>query len=71
MQPRILSASILIMTCSLSAPLARAHVGEHAPSGPVESFVHLLTGTGHWLAVPLLLLGALALVHLLKVRTRN
>lgn len=71
MQAGILHITALSLACSLSASLARAHVGEHATSGPVESFVHLLTSVDHWLAVHLLLVGALALFHRLKPRSRS
>jgi len=33
--------------------------------------VHLLTSVGHWLALPLLLVGALALFHRQKPRSRS
>jgi hypothetical protein len=72
MQPRILqSTALLSLVCSLSAPLARAHVGEHATSAPLESVRHLLTSAGHWLGVSLWLVGALALYYLLKLRSSS
>ena len=70
MHVRILHPTALAISCSLFTPLARAHAGDHAASGPIEGLVHLLTGAGHWLALPLLLLIALALFHQLKVRSR-
>jgi hypothetical protein len=70
MPSRILPATALSLACSLSAPLVRAHVGEHAGTGPAESLVHLLGSADHWLALPLLLVGALALYRLPKVRCR-
>ena len=70
MRVRILQAVALATICLLFTPLARAHTGEHATSGPVESLVHLLTSADHWLAVPLLLVGVLILFHLLKDRSR-
>ncbi len=69
MQSRSLLSAALSLVCLLSAPHALAHVGDHATTGPIESFVHLLTGAGHYLAVPLLLVFALALNYLLKLRS--
>jgi hypothetical protein len=71
MRVRIHQAIALAAICLLVTPLARAHVGEHATGGPVESLVHLLTSADHWLAIPLLLVGILILFHLLKVRSRS
>ncbi len=70
MRVKIQQAIALATICLLFTPLARAHAGEHATGGSVESLVHLLTNADHWLAVPLLLVGALVLFHLLKVRSR-
>ena len=70
MQSRILQSILLAANSSLFAPLVQAHVGEHASSSPIES-VHLLISTDHWLAVPLLLVAALALLHLMKPRSRS
>ena len=52
MQSRILQSILLAASCSLFAPLAPAHVGEHADSGPLAQFAHLLTRADHWLVPP-------------------
>ncbi|MDH3871810.1 MAG: hypothetical protein OEU44_06320 [Gammaproteobacteria bacterium] len=71
MQSRILQSILLAANSSLFAPLVQAHVGEHASSSPIESFVHLLTSTDHWLGVSLWLVSALALYYLLKLRSSS
>jgi len=70
MQSRILQSILLAASCSLFAPLAPAHVGEHADSGPLAQFAHLLTRADHWL-VPLVLVCVLVVSQLLRRRLRS
>ncbi len=71
MHSRILQSTLLAASCLLSAPLARAHVGEHADIGLMELFVHLLPRIDYWLVLTLLLVGALAAFRFYRRHTRS